>query len=109
MAVLPAAPLSPTVVTVAEFVGVPAADAATVTSMLNALAPPLAAIAVELVQVTVGAVPLQDHTPEFVLLLNAIPPGNVSVTVVVPVVAAAPAFVTVIVYVPVCPTVKLPT
>ncbi len=64
---------------------------------MNALVPPLGAIAAELVQVTVWDGATHDHTPELVLLLNAIPVGSVSVTVVVPVVGEPPLLVTVIV------------
>ena len=101
-------PVSPTVVTLALLVGVPAAAAATFTTKLNALAPLLAAITAELVQVT-GAPATHDQMPPLVLLLNVIPAGRVSVTIVVPVVGAPPVLVTVIVYVPVWPTRKLPT
>jgi hypothetical protein len=93
-------PVSPTVVTLALLVGVPAAAAATFTTKLNALAPLLAEIAAELVQVT-GAPATHDQMPPLVLLLNVIPAGRASVTVVVPVVGAPPVLVTVIVYVPV--------
>jgi len=90
-------PVSPAVVTVTEFVGVPAAAAATFTTRLNALTPPLAPITAELVQVTVWDAATQDQTPELVLLLNVIPVGRVSVAVVVPVVASVPVLLTVIV------------
>jgi hypothetical protein len=101
-------PVSLTVVTLALLVGVPAAAAATFTIKLNALVPLLGAIAAELVQVTVAAA-THDQAPVLELLLNVIPAGSVSVTVVVPVVAAPPVLVTVIVYVPVWPTTKLLT
>jgi len=88
-------PVSPTDVTFAVLIGVPAAAAAMFTTKLNALVPP-AAIVAELVQVT-GDPATQVHTPELVLLLNVIPAGNESVTVVVPLVGAPPELVTVIV------------
>ena len=108
VAVFPVVPESLVVVTVAELIGVPAAAAATFTTKLNALVPLVAAIAAELVHVTVWETVTHDHTPELVLLLNDIPVGRVSVTVVVPVVGEPPVLDTVIVYVPVWPTVKFP-
>lgn len=89
-------PVSPTVVTFAVLVGVPAAAAAAFTTRLKALVPLVAAMTAAVVQVT-AVVPEQLQTPELVLLLNVIPAGSVSLTVVVPVVAAPPTLVTVIV------------
>jgi hypothetical protein len=94
VAVFPVVPVSPTVVTVTELVGVPAAAAATFTTKLKALVPPLAAMAAELVQVTVWDAAAHDHTPVLGLLLNVIPAGRVSVAVVVPDVGEPPVFVT---------------
>jgi hypothetical protein len=92
--------------TVAELVTLPEGPTALTVSAIGLPDAP-AAIAVVLVQVADAPLPLQLH-PVPLALLKVRPVGNVSTTVIVPEVGAVPVLPTAIVYVPVCPTVKVP-
>jgi hypothetical protein len=93
---------------VAVFMMVPGAASATATVKVMFPAAPAAAIGPGLVQVTTCTIAAHVQfvpVPE----TNVVPAGSVSVTVIVPVVAAAPVLPTAIVKTPFCPSVKFPT
>lgn len=80
------------------FVTLGSAAAVTETGTVIVLLPPRAAIAVELVQVRVGLAKLQVQPLLVKVAGGVMPPGMVSSTVIVPVVATLPVFFTVSVY-----------
>jgi hypothetical protein len=91
----------------AELVTVAGAFPATFTVSAIAAALPATAMGVALVQLTTApAAPHVHPTPLAALKLN--PPGNVSVTVIVPDVATLPVLPTFSAYVPVCPATNEP-
>jgi len=98
--------MAPPPLTVTEFVTEPGAPTALTVKVIGAPLPP-AAMAVVLVHVTFWPAPLHVQ-PVPLAALNVNPVGSVSVTVIVPVVAAVPVLLAVTVYVPVEPIVKLP-
>jgi hypothetical protein len=98
--------VAPPPLTVTEFVTEPGAPFALTTSVIALAAAP-AAIDVVLVHVAVCAAPLHVQ-PVPLAALNVRPVGSVSVTVIVPEVAAVPLLLTTIEYEPVEPIVKLP-
>jgi hypothetical protein len=92
--------------TLTEFVTEPAGPAALTVNAMELPAAP-AAMAVVLVQVAICAEPLHVQ-PVPLAALKVSPAGSVSVTVIVPLVAAVPVLLTAIAYVPVAPIVKFP-
>jgi hypothetical protein len=101
-----AAFVSPGVETVAVLLTLPVTvdDTATTNEILPAA--PAAAIGPGFVQVTVCPAAEHDHAVP-AAETNVMPVGNVSVTVMTPVVADVPALVTAMVYVPLLPAVKV--
>jgi hypothetical protein len=98
--------VAPPPLALTEFVTEPGAPVALTTSAIALPAAP-AAIDVVLVHVAVCAAPLHVQ-PVPLAALNVRPVGSVSVTVIVPEVAAVPLLLTTIEYEPVEPIVKLP-
>src|ERR1700746_2378295 len=102
-----AALLSPVVDTLAVLVTLGTAAAPTLTVKVMLLLPLFPAMGPAFVQVTTCALAARLHTVP-VPLTKPSPVGSVSVTVIPPVVAVFPTLVTVKVYTPLVPTVKLP-
>ncbi len=98
--------VAPPPLAVTELVTEPGAPVAFAVSVMGLPGAP-AAMAIVLVQVALWPAPLQVH-PVPAAALKVRPAGNASVTVIVPVVGEVPVLLTVIVYVPVEPIVKLP-
>jgi hypothetical protein len=94
------------VLTLAKFVAPGAALAATAAVRLNDALPPTAIEPVKIAVTTWPLVLKPQPVPD--AETNVMPAGNVSRTVVVPVVAAVPELLTVRVHVPFVPAVKLP-